>query len=191
MPSYNRSFVAAQILLGHLLCIPVSAMMVPLATTSLVDHATSIVEGRVTSLRSRWTDDHSSIVTEVRLDVVDVLLGETNSAVFFHEGGAVGGVEQRVSDMPRFEAGQHVLVFLRPPTDRESRRDRIVPNKGKMPVLMSAAQGVWRIDRGRAVKDGFTVAGDDSVIDRNLDLQALKMKVRQRMADTRRESRTP
>jgi hypothetical protein len=68
-----------------------SALMEPLATTTLVDRAECIVEGQVTNVTSRWTDDHSTIVTEVTVDVTDILLGDTNRVTFLCEGGVVNG----------------------------------------------------------------------------------------------------
>ena len=177
----------AALLLCLMLGREASALMVPFATTTLVDRATCIVEGRVTAVTSHWTDDRSGIFTEVEVAVTDDLLGNTNRVTFVYQGGAVNGVGQRVSDMPEVTAGPQVLVFLRKPLPEEAKR----LSKGRAPadrhVLVGAAQGVCRISGGRAVKSGFTVAGDDSEVDRNAGAEELKSRIRQRLRDTRRK----
>ena len=99
-----------------------SALMVPLATTTLVDRAACIVDGQIVNMASRWTDDHSAIVTEVTVDVDEILLGDTNRVVFSYPGGVVGNLEQRVSDMPRLKSGQRILVFLREESLKEPKK---------------------------------------------------------------------
>ncbi|HOC56466.1 MAG TPA: hypothetical protein PKI20_12660 [Verrucomicrobiota bacterium] len=160
--------------------------MIPLGTTTLVDRASCIVEGRVTNLSSRWTDDRSAIVTEVVIEAADILLGDTNRVTFRYEGGVVGELEQRVSDMPRLTDGQQVLVFLRAPTREETQRDRPDAPQSCRYTLLGAAQGVYRIEGGRAMKDGFTVVGDSTSVDRDIDLALLKTRVRERLRATKR-----
>ena len=157
------------------------ALMVPLGTTTLVDRASCIVEGRVTNLLSRWTDDHSAIVTEVVVEVTDVLLGDTNRVTFLYGGGVVDGLSQRVSDMPTLTNGQQVLVFLRPPVPEEARRDRPDAGRGPRYGLLGASQGLYRIEGARAKKEGFTVVGDSSIIDRNVDVTEIKGRIRERL----------
>ena len=172
-------------------CTDALALMVPLATTTLVDRASCIVEGRVSGMTSHWTEDGSGIVTEVTLDVTDALLGETNRVTFLYQGGSVDGIAQRVSDMPAVTNGQQVLVFLRQPKASAERRRRLGAARETRLVLVGSAQGLWRIAGGRAVKDGFTVAGDDGAIERNMDAGMLKDKVRQRLSKRSRPGGTP
>lgn len=174
-----------------LLAADVTALMEPLSTPALVDGAACIVEGRVAGLSSRWTDDGSAIVTEVALDVTDVLLGETNRVTFLYDGGEVGALGQRVSDMPSLKKGQQVFVFLHALTPRESGRERRAAHQVCRYSLVGAAQGVYRIEGTRAVKDGFSVVGDASEVERNIDVKALKDKVRQRLVEMRRSGRAP
>ncbi len=170
---------------AFLLCTEAAALMVPLATTTIVDRADCIVEGCVTSSTSRWTDDHSAIVTEVEIDATDVFLGGTNRVTFLYEGGRVGDLEQRVSDMPTLNRGQRILVFLREKTPHESKRDLSGGQRGRGYALLGAAQGLYRIEAGRAIKDGFEVVGDASAIERNVDAAVLKERVRQRLRTSR------
>jgi hypothetical protein len=165
--------------------------MVSFSTTDLVDRASCIVEGRVTSVTSRWTDDHSAIVTEVVVDAADVLLGDTNHVTFMYEGGVVDGLAQRVSDMPSLTNGQQVLVFLRAPTAREAQRDRSDAVRDRRYTLLAAAQGLHRIEGGRAIKGGFTAMGDSTVIDRDIDVTVLKTRIRDHLVATQGKAGGP
>jgi hypothetical protein len=178
---------AAVILAGLLACRTASALMIPLATPTLIDSASCIVEGRVTNLCSRWTDDHSAIVTEVTIDVTDVLLGDTNRVIFLYKGGVVGDLAQRVSDMPVVRNGQQVLVFLRALTPEEANRDRPIATRELRHTLVGAAQGLYRIEGRRAIKDGFKVLGDPAVIEHDVDLTTIKTRIRERLAASRQE----
>ncbi len=175
-------FLSFLILAGAAVCTEALALMVPLATTSLVDRASCIVEGHVSEMTSHWTEDRSGIVTEVTLDVTDALLGATNRVTFLYYGGCVDGVAQRVSDMPVMTNGQQVLVFLRQPKASEERLRRLGTDRATRPILVGSAQGLWRIGGGHAVKDGFAVAGDDSDIERDTDAGTLKNRIRQRLS---------
>ncbi len=172
-------------------CTEAPALMVPLATTTLVDRASCIVEGRVSEVNAHWTEDRSGIVTEVTLDVTEALLGATNRVTFLYQGGTVDGIMQHVSDMPVVTNGQQVLVFLRQPKASAERRRRLGLARETRPVLVGSAQGLWRIGGGRAVKDGFTVTGDESVIERDVDTGTLKNRVRQRLSKMNRSGGTP
>jgi hypothetical protein len=182
----NRPLLAALSMM-LLTCADASALMVPLGTTTLVDQASCIVEGRVTKLSCRWTDDHSAIVTEAVIQTTEVLLGETNQVRISLLGGVVDNLEQRVSDMPKLTNGQQVLVFLRSPAPEEAQRDLPGAKRGRSYALVGAAQGLYRIEGTRANKDGFAIVGDPSVIDRNLDVTELKARIRQRLATLRQE----
>jgi hypothetical protein len=161
--------------------------MVPLGTTTLFDRASCIVEGRVTTVSSRWTEDHSAILTEVGIEVTDSLLGNTNQLTFCYQGGVVDDVEQQVSDMPVVRTGEQVMVFLRAPTPAEARRERGVAARGTRYTLLGAAQGLYLIQGSRASKDGFRVIGDATAIDRDLDATTLKARIRERLKATGRK----
>lgn len=206
-----RRFFFMVFVTGVLFCTSAPALMLPLSTSTLVDFSSCIVEGQVTGLSSRWTADGSSIVTEVTVEVTDALLGETNRVTFLYEGGVVGDIGQRVSDMPAVATNQQVLVFLREMTGREKARDassKTAP--GKRYMLSGSAQGFCRIEKGRAIKGGFTVletpatraatvagnglpvvADDSSAVEHNVDLTELKTRIRQRIKEKRQSGSTP
>jgi hypothetical protein len=183
----NKILFLVAFLAGLLTCADASALMISLATTTLVDRASCIVEGKVSNVASRWTDDRSAIITEVAVEATDLLLGDTNSVTFSYEGGVVDEQGQRVSDMPILINGQQVLVFLRAATPQEAGRDRPETLRGHPYTLLGAAQGLHRIEGGRAIKDGFTAVGDSTVIDRNIDATVLKTRIRERLSATQRK----
>ena len=187
----RQSLFYVALLLGLASGPDASALMIPLATASLVDRASCIVEGRVTSVSSHWTDNRSGIVTEVEVDVTDALLSSTNRVSFMYQGGVVDGIEQRVSDMPVVQNGQQILVFLRKPFPMEARRLQQARLRSSGYVLVGSAQGLWRITGKEASKSGFTVAGDSVKIDRIIDGGVLKSRIRQRLEGTRRTGGTP
>lgn len=187
-PRHRRGKAVQWLLLFFVawVCAEARAVMLPLATTTLVDRASCIVEGRVSAVTSHWTEDRSGIVTEVTLDVKETLLGDTNRVTFLYPGGVVGQVGQRVSDMPSVTNGQEVLVFLRQPKPSVARHGRLGAEVASRPVLVGAAQGLMRLKGGRAVKDGFSVAGEAGMIDRDVDVKELKSRIRQRLSATHR-----
>lgn len=178
---------AFPLLMGLLHCPDASALMIPLATTQLVDRANCIVEGKVTGLAFHWTDDRSGIVTEVRVEATDVLLGTTNHVTFLYKGGVVGDLEERVSDMPTLANGQHVLVFLRSLAPEEARLDRADALRDRRYTLVGAAQGLYKVEGGRAKKGGFSVVGNPAVIDRELDVSLLKTRIRDRLDELQKK----
>lgn len=81
----------------------------------LASHSTDVVRGRVLSLESRWTDDRTQIVTEVRIAVDEVLRGGAALEVrLLHPGGQVGDIAQRSAHGASFSQGEEVLVFAQP-----------------------------------------------------------------------------
>jgi hypothetical protein len=97
-----------------LLLVPLARAGVrPLSLRDLCAGATRIVVGQVTHLRPEW--EGNLIVTRVHLSVESDLKGGGDAvAVFKVPGGNVGKVGLRVSEAPRFQVGERVVVFLRP-----------------------------------------------------------------------------
>lgn len=75
--------------------------------------STSVVHGRITSVRSFWTDDKHYIMTEVTIRVDDALRGSAPSeTILTIPGGRVGSTLYEISDMPVFVEGEEVVVFV-------------------------------------------------------------------------------
>jgi hypothetical protein len=165
-------------------------IMAPLSTRKLIDMSNCILEGRVQELTSRWTEDGTAVVTDVRLEPRLVLLGGPAPETFLIEGGRVDDVEQWVSDMPVLQTGERILVFLRPVSDEERKRDNGKdPKAGHTPA--GGAQGVYHLRKGRALKGGFSVIGDHREVERSLDLKALRERIRLRLEETGRTGGAP
>ncbi|MFC2108313.1 matrixin family metalloprotease [Candidatus Bipolaricaulota bacterium] len=71
-----------------------------------------IINGRVTNMTSYW--DVGRIFTDVTIDVLGYVLGFGPSSMTVRvPGGIVGEIMESVSDVPHFELGQEVILFLR------------------------------------------------------------------------------
>ena len=78
-----------------------------------LESSTLVVSGVVSGQRSYWNADHSYILTDVTLDVVDVAKGAADNTVsFYHIGGTVGVDVAGISGGVDFETGERVIVFL-------------------------------------------------------------------------------
>lgn len=74
-----------------------------------------ILTGRILSVRSEWSADHSAILSDAELSIEEVWKGEP-SADRIHVrtfGGRVGDVALEVEGAARFDRGEHVVLFLR------------------------------------------------------------------------------
>ncbi len=101
-------------LTGALLVIgPAQGAVIYLDVAELTAGAQQIVIGDVVGLTSFWNDDHTLIKTRVVVQVDQYLLGQGNGTeVLEMSGGTVGDLTLRVSVLPTFEIGDHVLLFL-------------------------------------------------------------------------------
>ena len=101
-----------------------------------------VVHGRVVDVRSQQTGDRRSIETLVTVAVIDALKGRPGDTVSFRlPGGEVGRYRRVVVGVPRFAAGDDVIVFLR-------------GGAPALPTIFGLSQGLYRVMRtadGRAV----------------------------------------
>lgn len=138
-------------LLGAVL--PVSAVMTPAGTQQLTSDSQLIVLGRVTGVKSFWSNDRSIIFSRGDIRVEEVLKGTLDGKRLYVEfpGGEVNGTRMDISDRVYMAAGERVLLFLR---SRSGYGD--VSKNVYEPV--AGPQGKYRIDkRGIAIKGGFSV----------------------------------
>jgi hypothetical protein len=74
-----------------------------------------IVHGTVLSTESRWNEDHSLIVTDVRIGVITTLRGQSVSDVVVTQpGGRVGKLRVDVDGAGPFRTGTETVLFLSP-----------------------------------------------------------------------------
>jgi hypothetical protein len=79
----------------------------------MATQAPSIVHGTVVATSSRWTENHSLIVTEIRIAVHDVIKGEDISEVVVTQpGGTVGSLRVDADGAVTFAEGNETILFL-------------------------------------------------------------------------------
>jgi hypothetical protein len=90
-------------------------VVVPLAERS--DGAERVVVGRVVSVAPAWrVNEHGDqlIVSMLRVTVAETLKGQAQSTIEVDvEGGSIGDLTLRVSDLPSFTPGERAVFYLR------------------------------------------------------------------------------
>jgi hypothetical protein len=122
-----------------------SAMVVPLQLSDMVAQSDLIVRGQVVGLESSWTPDRTMIQTDVRLQVLDVVVSRVDvqeEVTFRVEGGRIGEQEVRTSVDPVFREGDEGIFFLQFGPDEPH------------PTLVGRSQGYLPIDNGTVSVDG-------------------------------------
>ncbi len=107
--------VAGALLMGLLLSPGAQALLQFQTTEQLVAGATDVVSGTITSAQARWGGGTSYIYTDVVVQIEDKAKGSLNkqSTVTFSQiGGRVGGLDTQVSELPSFNAGENVVLYL-------------------------------------------------------------------------------
>jgi hypothetical protein len=169
----NLARAAITLLLTLALAPPADAVMIGMSTEALTREADVVVEGSVGAVRSFWNAEHTKILSRAEVAVGEVVRGTSagSTVVVEYEGGEVGGLGMRVSDVEPFAAGERVLLFLK-------RLPQPAPGT-EAHGLVGLAQGKYVIGRDRvARKGGFSVAAGAGDVDGALDLDALKAKIR-------------
>lgn len=128
--------------LGFVLIIngPAFASMIERDVSELTNDAEAVIEGKVTSIKSEWSDNpNAGIVTNVNIEVTDVIKGDLivrEEVVVQTLGGEIleQNIGLQVSDQPEFQVGEEVIIFLK--KDQNRNVFRSVSNfQGKMKVV--------------------------------------------------------
>ena len=100
----------------------------------------AVVHGTVTSIHSYWNDDHSFILTDVRVRATDKLKGMFggDEVTFTVMGGTVGDVTVLVIGGPELVPGSEYVMFL---------NEEDLPGARRM-TTRSLSQGVFEVSRG-------------------------------------------
>jgi hypothetical protein len=95
------------------------AMMVKVEIPELVANSTNIITGKVLSVTSYYTPDHKSIYTVIDIAVQSEIAGSTNSSeiAIRQAGGIMPDLGLAIEDMPVFNTGEAVILFLAPNGD--------------------------------------------------------------------------
>ncbi|MEW6108840.1 MAG: hypothetical protein AB1632_06710 [Nitrospirota bacterium] len=148
------------------------AVMLGLSTDELTRSSDAVVTGKVEAVSSYWSSDGKTILTSVSVRVDRVVRGKTigKIVVVEYEGGEVGDIGLKVSDMTEFSSGESVILFLK---EGRSGKDGIVHK------LVGKAQGVYKVDeKGIARKKGFSLKDGSEVIDNDIPVETLIDKIK-------------
>ena len=149
-----------------------AGIMEALTTEKLTRASKMVILGEVEDLKSQWSETGEKIITRATVTITRVIRGKSASKqlIVEYDGGEVGGIGLKVSDVSPLRKREQVLLFLRP-KDADDGPD--VFN------IVGRAQGKYTIhENGVARKSGFVVAGERSEIDNNIPLEALIQKIR-------------
>jgi hypothetical protein len=81
----------------------------------LAQESQLVVDGKVSSVRSYWNDDHSRIFTEAVVTVGSTYKGGASPSVRVVQlGGVVGNVRMTAHGALQWKKGEEVLLFLEP-----------------------------------------------------------------------------
>ncbi len=155
-----------------LLSVPSSAIMIGMGTEELAIKSIVAVRGEVAKVEAQWSEDGKTIVTRASIIVTDVIRGEITSKMIMveYEGGEIGDIGLRVSDISPFETGEDVILLLK------SIKSKI---EGEVYSTVGKAQGKYTIDNeGIARKSGFSVLSGEDIIDYDIPVEKLIDKIR-------------
>ncbi len=166
------------------------AIMRALSTEELTMNSEVVITGEVEEKVSFWSEDRKKIFTRVTVKIEERIRGESpeERVEVEHEGGEIGGIGLRVSDVPSFSKGERVLLFL-----KGMAKKRLLLSSGKEALqtdstletvkevfsIVGLAQGKYTIHpTGMAEKGGFAILGQNHVIDHFISLDILIEKIK-------------
>lgn len=114
----NRSFARVAAAMLTLVAMDVFATQVIQRTPQeLAQDSQLVVDGKVSSVRSYWNEDHSKIFTEAVVAVGSTHKGGATATVrVVQPGGVVGNVRMTAHGALQWQKGEEVLLFLEPAT---------------------------------------------------------------------------
>lgn len=131
--------------------IAMAILAIPAGATTLIrqglDRLTaeneSVIHGRVIEIHSYWNDDHSFILTDVKFRPQQVFKGNraAGDVTLTVMGGTVGEISTVIVAGPDLVPGSDYVLFM-------NRED--LPGAAKRLTVRDLAQGVFRVEKGRA-----------------------------------------
>ena len=132
--------------------------VIPLTFEQLVDGSQAVVYGRVSGVRSQWTDDHRFIESVVTVEILRDMKGSAGESIAFTiPGGQVGRYLNVIPGAPTFATGDLAVFFL-------------TAQGARLPVTTGFTQGIYRVQRNASsgemlvvppiVETGRIVRGD-------------------------------
>jgi hypothetical protein len=148
------------------------AFMTGLSTEELTRSSDAVIVGGVEDVESHWNQDGTTIFTTASVVVEEVVRGVVmqQRVTVEYEGGEIGEIGLRVSDVAPLERGERVLLFLK---SGKSRRDGSAYN------IVGKAQGKYLVgEDGIARKRGFALSSHKDVVESETPLGRLIEKIR-------------
>ena len=148
------------------------AFMTGLSTEELTRSSEAVVVGGVEDVESHWNQDGTSIFTTASVVVEEVVRGVVKQQMVTveYEGGEIGEIGLKVSDVAPLERGEKVLLFLK---SGKGKRD------GSVYHIVGKAQGKYLIgEDGIARKRGFALGNRKDVVESETPLGRLIEKIR-------------
>lgn len=118
--------------------------LVPVDLAGLARASDRIVLGTVTGAESRWNEDRSLIVTDVRIRVADAMKGNAAGEITVTQpGGIVGKLKVEVPGASAYRVGEEVVLFLAP--ERDGRTFVNALDRGRFPVVEDPVTRVKKV----------------------------------------------
>ena len=112
--------------------------VVPLSFEQLVSESSAVVYGRVSDVRSQWTEDRRFIESVVSIEVIKGMKGAAGETLAFTvPGGQVGRYLNVIPGAPTFATGDLAVFFL-------------TAHGPRLPVTTGLTQGIYRVQRDAA-----------------------------------------
>jgi len=157
-------------------------LMRALTVKDLTGNSDVVIRGTVEKMESFWTgeDSRRTIVTRGIVSVSEIIAGgpSGDKVIVQYEGGQVGDLVLKVSDMPVITAGEEVILFLKK-TGADGGDDGPF-SEGTIYFIKGLGQGKYSLGRdGLARKNGFSNSGGaEDKTDRTIRTDRLIEKIR-------------
>lgn len=143
-----------------------------MSTEELAGNSDLVIEGEVIKVSSHWSKDGKTIFTRAVIQDSYVIKGRVNQRhiVVEYEGGEIGDIGYRVSDVVPIKKGERVIIFLK---TGKSKKDGHAFN------IVGKGQGKYTVGNdGIARKEGFSILSGEESIDNNIPVGDLIDKIR-------------
>ncbi len=161
-------FLLTTIFLSH----QSSAIMKAMSTEELTRKSNIVIEGEIDDVQSEWSKDGTTIITRADVSIHSVIKGHIDQQYIIveYDGGEVGEIGLKVSDVATLRKKEKVILFLKVGKSKKY---------GDVFKIVGKGQGKYTVGSdGIARKGGFSVTGDNENIDNNIPVDVLINKIR-------------
>ncbi len=148
------------------------AIMRAMSTEDLTIESDIVVRGEVKDVKAHWSRDGKSIISRALIMKQNMIKGISGrrTLIVEYEGGEIGDIGLRVSDISPLSEGEQVILFLRVGKSNKN---------GEAFHIVGKGQGKYVIDNeGIARKRGYSVMEGDNIIDNNIPVEELIDKIK-------------